>query len=266
MNLDIDSIRLDGGTQPREAIDYAVVDDYQDDMEAGAKFPLIDVFYDGSAYWLADGFHRVRAAMACEWSSIAANVHQGSIDDARWFSFGVNKSHGFRRTNRDKQRAVMSALQHPKSKGLTGSEIAKHVGVSHTMVNSILQTLQDTPTTRTATRKGKTYEMDTTNIGRHPQIEEEIVVNPGPSVDAGGGAYDVSAPPTEQPGVTGATNSEFWNNVQAGAFLESVRTIADCPLTSAEILEHLKERGTERDLDAIARSYEFLGSIVTRIH
>jgi len=54
-------IRLDGDTQPRAKIDQAVCDDYGERMKAGEKFPAIDVFFDGEDYWLADGFHRVRA-------------------------------------------------------------------------------------------------------------------------------------------------------------------------------------------------------------
>ena len=48
MDLPISKLRLDGGTQPRAAIDFTAVDDYQDAMEAGAKFPPVTVFYDGT--------------------------------------------------------------------------------------------------------------------------------------------------------------------------------------------------------------------------
>ena len=267
MKLPIDKIRTDGGTQPRAAIDRRTVDEYQREMEEGQVFPGVDVFFDGTSYWLAEGFHRIEATYGAGFDDIDVTIHQGTVEDAKWFSFGANKDHGLRRSNEDKQRAVKSALQHPKSKGLSDNQIAEHVGVHHSTIAKWRSEVASCgnskiPTTRTATRNGKTYEMDTTNIGRRPQQSKEVVVNPGPNHDDGGGEYQSVAPPTEQPEQTGPTNDEFWNNVQAGTFLECIRTIADCPLTSAEILEYLKERGTENDLDAIARSYEFLGNII----
>ena len=54
-------IRCDGGTQPRAGIDQAVVDDYHSDMQAGAVFPPVELVYDGTDYWLWDGFHRFEA-------------------------------------------------------------------------------------------------------------------------------------------------------------------------------------------------------------
>ena len=61
MQLSIDSIRIDGGTQPRAELRNDVVKDYAELMRAGAAFPPVSVFYDGQDYWLADGFHRIRA-------------------------------------------------------------------------------------------------------------------------------------------------------------------------------------------------------------
>jgi uncharacterized ParB-like nuclease family protein len=61
INLSRRLIRTDGGTQPRSFVDYDAVDDYAEAMGTGAKFPPITVFYDGTDYWLADGFHRIAA-------------------------------------------------------------------------------------------------------------------------------------------------------------------------------------------------------------
>ena len=104
--LKIDDIRTDGGTQPRTSIDYQAVQDYADAMADGATFPPVIVFYDGTDYWLADGFHRVQAALVAGRAEIAGEVHQGALEDAQWHSFGANKANGIRRDNRDKQRAV----------------------------------------------------------------------------------------------------------------------------------------------------------------
>ena len=64
MKLKPSQIRQDGGTQPRAEIWQDVVDDYAEQMTAGATFPPIVVFYDGTHYWLADGFHRLAAWLA----------------------------------------------------------------------------------------------------------------------------------------------------------------------------------------------------------
>jgi hypothetical protein len=169
-NLKIDDIRRDGGTQPRASIDYQAVQDYADAMRDGAKFPPVVVFYDGSQYWLADGFHRVEAALLEGREEVAADIHQGTVEDAQWFSFGANKTNGIRRDNRDKQRAIQTALKHPKSQGLSDREIARHLGVHHDTVSEWRKRLEASVgirqiETRTATRQGATYEINITNIG-----------------------------------------------------------------------------------------------------
>src|SRR5579862_7793192 len=110
VRLRLDVIRRDGATQPRACMDFETAYEYGDDMRAGAKFPPVIVFYDGKDYWLADGFHRYEAAFSIEQEDIQAEVHQGTVEDARWYSLGVNKGHGIRRTNADKERAVKAAL------------------------------------------------------------------------------------------------------------------------------------------------------------
>lgn len=168
MNLPIASIRTDGGTQPRAAINAAIVDEYRADMMGGATFPPVTVFFDGSDYWLADGFHRVQAAQQLGQTDIAADIHQGTLQDAQWHSFSANQSHGLRRSNEDKRRAVDAALKHPFAKGKSSYEIARHCGVSAEFVrtNPIYQSLVDT-SERTVTRNGTTYTMNTANIGHN---------------------------------------------------------------------------------------------------
>jgi len=134
VKLAISKIRTDGGTQPRSALDMTIVEDYSEAMAAGAKFPPVDVFYDGADYWLADGFHRCRAAYIADFEEIAASVHQGTLQDAQWFSYAANKTNGIYRSSEDKQRAVQAALKHPKSARMSDRALAKHLGVDHTTV------------------------------------------------------------------------------------------------------------------------------------
>ena len=63
MLLNYEQIRMDGGTQPLAELQKEVMEDYAELMRAGVKFPPIVVFHDGDNYWLADGFHRMGAAL-----------------------------------------------------------------------------------------------------------------------------------------------------------------------------------------------------------
>jgi hypothetical protein len=171
--IPIQLIRVDGGTQPRAALDFDAVDDYADAMRIGVTFPPVTVFYDGESYWLGDGFHRIKAALEIETEVIRAEVRQGTLEDAQWFSFSANRSNGLRRTNEDKQRAVKAALLHPQGAGKSDRDIAKHVGVDSETVRNWRNKLTASSEirkidTRTVSRNGTTYQQNTTNIGKSP--------------------------------------------------------------------------------------------------
>jgi hypothetical protein len=142
-----ENIRLDGGTQPRAKIDQAICDEYEERMKAGEKFPPIDVFFDGENYWLADGFHRIRAyMMAVPGEAIECNVFQGTQQDAQWHSYSVNRTHGLRRTNADKLRALKAALNHSEAADKSNVEIAEHCGVDEKTVRRHRSKLTSTST------------------------------------------------------------------------------------------------------------------------
>lgn len=181
MKLAVEAVRMDGGTQPRATIHQEWVEEYAQDMGDGAAFPPVVVFFDGTDYWLADGFHRTLAAKALGLVDIDVEVRQGTQRDAVLFSLSANATHGQRRTNEDKRRAVLVLLNDAEwSAKFSNNEIAKLCGVSHTMVNGIrkppiLKNIQDTepmsssiskPVVRTVTRGNSTYEIRTANIGR----------------------------------------------------------------------------------------------------
>ena len=126
--LDIAGIRLDGDTQPRVVLDECVVHDYAEALREGAEFPAIQVVHDGAAYWLIDGYHRLMAHRQLGRTQIKAEVITGDLATARWLCLAANKTHGLRRTNLDKRRAVNHALSlRPE---LSDAAIAEHVGVS----------------------------------------------------------------------------------------------------------------------------------------
>jgi hypothetical protein len=156
MRLPIDALRLDGGTQPRGLINFAVVEEYRDEMLAGAVFPAVVVFYDGTDHWVGDGFHRIRGAKDAHQSEVECDVRQGTREDAVWFSCGANQGHGLRRTNQDKQRAVDTAIK--LRPGESDRMIAEHCGVAPATVGTRRQlfNLDSSPATTRTGRDGKT--------------------------------------------------------------------------------------------------------------
>jgi hypothetical protein len=140
VTVDITRIRLDGGTQIRESLyDKATLEEYFNAVEAGAKFPPIHVVDDGNSLWLIDGFHRHAVAMRRGQRTIDAHIREGTLEEAQWLACAANR--GLARTNADKRAAVLSALNHPRSRGLSDRALAAHCGVSDPFVGTIRREL-----------------------------------------------------------------------------------------------------------------------------
>ncbi len=179
--VDLSTIRIDGGTQPRAAIDTQLVETYAEDMASGATFPPLVVFYDGVTNWLADGFHRYFAAKGCGLAEFECDVRQGTVRDAILFSVSANASHGLRRTNEDKRRAVLTLLNDPTWAQWSDGEVARHCRVSpHTVARlrpapTVTMQTHSEPEARTyTTRHGTTATMNTANIGRRPDPDRPV--------------------------------------------------------------------------------------------
>jgi hypothetical protein len=175
--LDIAAIRIDGGTQPRAAIDQAYVNELAEALRTpGLELPPVHVVADGAVYWLVDGFHRWHGHRAAKRAKIQALVTQGSLEDARWQSFAANREQdhiGLRRTNAEKQRAVLAALAHPKGRTMSDRAIAEHVGVGHNMVSVYRKQLSSKDSCLREGRDGRTR--DVSNIGRRREPDLDPV-------------------------------------------------------------------------------------------
>ena len=187
--VNIARIRISGGTQPRAAISQDVVDEYGVAMRSGAHFPPVVVFQSGTDYWLADGFHRYYAAQESKVTHLDAEVRQGTQRDAILYSVGANSEHGLRRTNEDKRRAVMTLLQDAEWAAWADNAIAKQCRVSNHLVAEVrahlgefqdmrkthLATFQDaSDASRTCSRNGTEYQVQTANIGRRVPSETDL--------------------------------------------------------------------------------------------
>lgn len=109
--LALERIDIHGGTQIRVETNNDAIASYADEMESGVKFPPITVFFDGSKYWLADGFHRYLAARRIDAESILSDIREGGRVDALRFALGANATNGLYRSNADKNNAVEIALE-----------------------------------------------------------------------------------------------------------------------------------------------------------
>lgn len=176
--LNIESIRIDGGTQPRAKIDEAAVADYSERIKIGDEFPPADVFDDGAEQWLADGFHRYHGHMRAGKKVIRCIIHKGTQRDAILFSVGANGSHGLRRTNADKQKAVDTLITDTEWGQWSSREIAKRCGVSHEMVESRRASLSKSDSDKRVfkSKSGKTSEMDVSNIGKKKDDSDPVPV------------------------------------------------------------------------------------------
>jgi len=173
-NLTLDQIRIDGGTQPRVAIDEQIVAEYAELYSTGVDLPPVTVFFDGATYWLADGFHRYWANKRIDCEHVFAHVHQGTQRDAILHSVGANADHGLRRTNADKRKAVLTMLEDEEWSRYSDHEIARRCSVTQPTVTrhraSLINCISENPSSEPRTYKtkhGTVARMKTGNINRH---------------------------------------------------------------------------------------------------
>ena len=185
--LSLERIRTEG-TQVRVALSETVIREYAEAIEQGDEFPPIEVYYDETAYWLADGFHRVQAAKRAGRDAIATSVHQGGQRDALLHALSANESHGHRRTDADRRHAVELMLADPAWREWNNSAIARQCRVSEFLVRTVRQERAPTPETqeppertRKVTRGGKTYTMRTGRIGTAARAKAPAAPSPARS-------------------------------------------------------------------------------------
>ena len=165
--LSLERIRTEG-TQVRVALSEIVIREYADALARGDEFPPIEVYYDETVHWLADGFHRLQAAKLAGRDSIAATIHPGGQREALLHALSANDTHGYRRTDADRRHAVELMLADPEWQAWSNREIARQCRVSEFLVRTVRQELappQETAAppkqTRKVTRGGKQFTMRT---------------------------------------------------------------------------------------------------------
>jgi len=169
MTLNAEVLRCDADVQPRLALSEAHIREYAALLQEGHQLGTIVVFQDGSASYLADGFHRVAAAKSIGLEELPAELRAGSKRDAMLYACGANK-HGKPLSNRDKQRVVLHLLEDAEWRQWSDREIARHCGVGHAFVSRLRRSLStgdsDTTPHIYRARQGTVTAMDTRAIGK----------------------------------------------------------------------------------------------------
>ena len=163
--VNLNDIRIDGGTQGRVVIDQQHVYHMVEMMKEGYEFDPIDTNFDGVTYWLVDGFHRYHAYKLMGIKEVTLKYIPGTRDEAVIRSYGVNARHGLPRSFEDKKKVVLDALANPALKDKTTYEIAKICVVSQPFVAGI----------RDPEKKAKQKEAKEKNIKKKAEelIEQE---------------------------------------------------------------------------------------------
>jgi vacuolar-type H+-ATPase subunit I/STV1 len=142
MKLKLEQIIIDKGTQTRDEIDQKTVTEYAEALLNKESLPPVTVFHDGIKYYLADGFHRYFGHKQTKMLTIDVEIISGTLRNAVEYALGTNDKHGLKRTNKDKRKAVLIALDDVEWGSLTNREIGKLCRVSHTFVNDIKEGLE----------------------------------------------------------------------------------------------------------------------------
>ncbi|MEQ2006570.1 MAG: ParB N-terminal domain-containing protein [Limisphaerales bacterium] len=106
----VEEIVADKRLQTRAGLNQAVVRDYAAAMLKDAKLPPLLVAMIDNIPYTVDGFHRHESAKRAGWTEIQADAFEATWPQALEVALGANRTHGYRRTNADKRRAVTLAL------------------------------------------------------------------------------------------------------------------------------------------------------------
>ena len=82
MLIPILEITVDSSLQPRNGLNQDKLTEYSKLLLDSSDFDPVDLFYDGSNYWLADGFHRIEVYRKAGKTHIPATVREGTRRNA----------------------------------------------------------------------------------------------------------------------------------------------------------------------------------------
>jgi len=193
--LNLLNIRIDGDTQAREELNQEKVAEYAEKMRDGEVFPPVTVFFDGSDYWLADGFHRYFSTKSNGKTSIDCDVENGTQHDARKYSWKANAKRGLPLNPKDQRKIIIAMLNDEETKTWSNRQIAAWVGVSHSTVNRIKSSLEQRSTDTKPVKDNHVKPVSNPDIGKTVQkipapdmtsalmVKQEVVIELNEKID-----------------------------------------------------------------------------------
>lgn len=165
---------LKAGIQARVSFNQETADEYTEKLKQALAEQQPNPFPPGKAVrapdgkiFPYDGLHRLdahkRNKVDMEFELYETPEGWEASRYAQFLAFGANAEHGLKRTNKDKQFAVKTAIQlFPEASNM---DVARMTNVSEKMVRDWRPAKASASAVRTVTRKGKTVKMDTSRIG-----------------------------------------------------------------------------------------------------
>jgi transposase len=193
--LNLLNIRIDGGTQAREELNQEAVADYAEKMRDGEVFPPVSVFFDGSEYWLVDGFHRYFATKSNGKTSIDAEVENGTLKEAVRASWKANGKRGLNLNSADTKKIMLAMFADEVTKTWSNRQIAEYVGVSHSTVNRLKSSLEQRSTEPKPVKDSGDKPVSKADIGKTVQkipqpdmtsalmVKQEVVIELNEKID-----------------------------------------------------------------------------------
>ncbi len=137
--LRLSEVTWDPRLQVREKLDEDAVERYAERYADGAEMGEPSCVQEGEIYWVADGWHRGKAAPKAGIEALPFRVYQGDFALARLLSRLANKPHDAVPMKRvDLQRSVRCAIEDDAQKGAHRSDpaLAEECGVHHRTVRA----------------------------------------------------------------------------------------------------------------------------------
>lgn len=177
--------------QMRAEMSQEAVEEYAQAMRDGAVFDPLDVFNTGGSLFVVDGFHRLAAAKLARMDEVRVRLHQGSRRDALIFALKANTGpRALRRTNADKRKAVMRALDDQEFRAMSDRAIAEICGVGRDMVGYLRSQLSES-------------DSSTRRVGMDGKERKSTRAKPAPVVSL------VVAPPVSVPDESSEEEDEY---------------------------------------------------------
>lgn len=142
ISLPLKDLKVDHRLQIRATVNPEYIGRLSESYSAGDDIPPPIAFWDGTTYWLADGFNRVPAAKDAGIDALEVDVHDGDFRAALLWAVGPenpnnDKTRALPITNADKRRKVEMLLADPEWREWSNAKIAYACCVSAPYVGEI---------------------------------------------------------------------------------------------------------------------------------